>query len=380
MYTQAAKHKIDSLILNYFIQEGYQEAAISFARETGIDLNDQNAKVESSHGPDNFTLVKQLGSIGTVSDSQFSELIINHFQHDNQVSRMESSVAAPSSSSSSSQRAQPLSSGYSTINQRKQIKLLILKGNITEAISKISDYFPTILDTNNLLYFKLLRLNLIEMIRNHKLDSKITSEKEKVFLSDILTFVRENLINKVINSTKLLKELEITMSLLCFKFDPNVKNIEEQKDLPEELRNLFNLSLRNKCYGLVNKAILNLNPSILDSRPSNGDENNLNLIEFDLSKFTHQRGSDNDEELDLEDFEGDFEFTAPVSGSTGSNGTSNNSGSKTVDKDNEEELNKLHDLSLESKLEKIIKLWTITEGRLVEFRIIKEGRYTLNDE
>ena len=379
MYTQSAKHKIDSLILNYFIQEGYQEAAISFARETGIDLNDQSSKVESSRGPDNFALVKQLGSIGTVSDSQFSELIINHFQHDNQVSRMESSVAASSSASSSSsslQRAQPLSSGYSTINQRKQIKLLILKGNITEAIAKISDYFPTILDTNNLLYFKLLRLNLIEMIRNHKLDSKITSEKEKVFLSDILTFVRENMINKVINLSKLLKELEITMLLLCFKFDPNVKNIEEQKDLPEELRNLFNLSLRNKCYGLVNKAILNLNPSILDSRPSNGDDNNLNLIEFDLSNFKNQPGSDNDE-LDLEDFEGDFEFTAPASGSTGSNGTPNH---KPADKDNEEELNKLHDLSLESKLEKIIKLWTITEGRLVQFRIIKDGRYNLNDE
>lgn len=33
-----SKEKIDNLILNYFIVEGYQEAAISFAKEINIEL------------------------------------------------------------------------------------------------------------------------------------------------------------------------------------------------------------------------------------------------------------------------------------------------------------------------------------------------------
>ena len=77
-------------------------------------------------------------------------------------------------------------------------------------------------------------------------------------MATILNFVRENLINKVFNLFKLLKELEITMSLLCFKFDPTIENLQDQADLPVELKKLFDLSLRYQCYRLVNNAILKL--------------------------------------------------------------------------------------------------------------------------
>ena len=136
-------------------------------------------------------------------------------------------------------------SGFATIKQRQEIKKLILNGDISQAIKQISQYYPMILDLNNLLHFKLLRLNLVEMIRNHKFNTKSSNDSmdagqdEREFLATILNFVRENLINKVFNLFKLLKELEITMSLLCFKFDPTIENLQDQADLPVELKSFL---------------------------------------------------------------------------------------------------------------------------------------------
>ncbi len=46
------------------------------------------------------------------------------------------------------------------------------------------------------------------------------------------------MINKVIHLTKLLHELEHHVAL-CFNFDPAIKDIEQQSDLPLEMRSLF---------------------------------------------------------------------------------------------------------------------------------------------
>ncbi|EGW35590.1 uncharacterized protein SPAPADRAFT_58809, partial [Spathaspora passalidarum NRRL Y-27907] len=254
--TNISKDKIDQLILNYFIQEGYQEAAISFSKELNIDITKNAPPVHNtarSTVKEN-SFINQLGRINKLDENEFSDVAIDYFNREESTPMVKTASLGTKLDHMGGSK---LIAGYSTIIPRQEIKLLILKGSITEAIKKISEHFPTILDLNNLLHFKLLRLNLVEMIRNHKL-TKNMNQDERQFLDEILTFVRENLINKVSNSFKLLKELEITMSLLCFNFDPNVPNIEDQKDLPQELRNLFNLSLRNQCYRLVNKAILNL--------------------------------------------------------------------------------------------------------------------------
>ena len=68
-------------------------------------------------------------------------------------------------------------SGFATIKQRQEIKKLILNGDISQAIKQISQYYPMILDLNNLLHFKLLRLNLVEMIRNHKFNTKSSNDR-----------------------------------------------------------------------------------------------------------------------------------------------------------------------------------------------------------
>lgn len=203
---QLTQQSIDKIILDYFIQEGFHSAAEALALEAGIPL-------EENVG----------GSKTTISKT--AKL------------------------------------GFSTIVKRKEIKLLILEGNVIEAIRVIGKYFPTILDSQPLLLFSLLRLNLIEMIREHK-SKKLgqDSKSEEEFLNSILDFVRENMINKVTYSASLLKDLETTMSLLCFDFDTS-KPAAELTELPPKLRELFNKSLRKECYRKVNRAILELNDS-----------------------------------------------------------------------------------------------------------------------
>lgn len=221
----SAKHKINSVIANYLIQEGYQTAAEEFKKEAGMHI---------------------------------------------------------------------VNKGLSSIERRKEIKYLILRGDVAEAIRAVSIYYPTVLDTNNLLLFRLLRLNLIEMIRRHKFSS---AAEDKEFLDNILRFVREKLISKVAHSMELLKELEITMSLVCFNFDGSTP-AEQLKELPEELRRLFDLCLRKECYRAVNQAILDLEPTAallprtqpvndisvpaLDSLPLAEDLNGLDIMDEDI--------------------------------------------------------------------------------------------------
>lgn len=321
------KEKIDNLILNYFIQEGFQEAAVSFAQEIGVDIDNITPNYASK-------FIKQLNQ---VEDDQFKDIVEDHFKNEELLM-----MVCPNSK---------LMAGYSTIVPRKEIKRLILQGQITEAIRKISEYFPSILDSNTLLHFKLLKLNLIEMIRNHKLQA---NENERDFLDKVLKFVRENLISKVSNSFKSLKELEITMSLLCFNFDPN---FHDQNDLPLELQGLFDLSLRNQCYLLVNKAILQLK----DVKVYKGPDYN----EFDLTKLP------NNLDLSFDNMDTDYAFDEII----------NEEPEKLMDDDeNVDEVNKLQNLALESKLERVVKLWSITEQRLVDLNIINEKRVNLANE
>lgn len=148
---------------------------------------------------------------------------------------------------------------HSMISVRRLIKNSIYTGKIDDAILTIKLHFPSILDTNNLLHFTLLRLSLIEIIRRHKIEqpANCSEEIEREFLDRVLSFVHNNLISKVAHSTILFGELELTMSLLCFRFDPAVSDVMDQPDFPAELKALFSYSLRYQCYAQVNNAILN---------------------------------------------------------------------------------------------------------------------------
>lgn len=147
---------------------------------------------------------------------------------------------------------------HSMTSVRRLIKHSIYTGKIDDAILIIKLHFPSVLDTNNLLHFTLLRLSLIEIIRIHKMEhpANCPEEIEREFLDRVLSFVHNNLISKVAHSSTLFGELELTMSLLCFRFDPDVTDVMNQPDFPAELKALFSYSLRYQCYARVNNAIL----------------------------------------------------------------------------------------------------------------------------
>lgn len=381
------KQKIDRLILNYFIQEGYEDAAITFAKETNIDLA-KDIKDPTINDPQSISFLNKLNHDNLQDKQEFLQIINNHSILENY-----------SGTDYFFKDNRKVGKGYSTIKERKEIKYLILKGAIIDAIRKISEYFPGVLDSNNLLHFRLLRLNLIEMIRRHKLTNPDgNTDIERQFLDDILTFVRQNLINKVTKSFKLLKELEITMSLLCFNFDADIRSIEDQKDLPEELRSLFDLSLRTQCYRLVNRAILNLNKD-----DSYDDNDELARIDEDQRHYDQLRALNDKTNYsfgsidlkDLEDIEDDSDFDfdsdSDLDTPAGNNpmvrrsSTLPSKGSATEEEEYpdellEDEANKLLELAFESKLERVVKLWAVTEQRLCDLNIITEKRFNLNQE
>lgn len=346
------KPKIESIVLNYLIQEGYKEAALSFAKEIHIDLSKQSCEdtVLDSQS------VEFLAKLKRTLDDQFNLVINNHKfpevpkNHDIDSDSNHRSVVR----------------GFSTINERMEIKHLILKGKVTLAIAKISEYFPTVLDSNNLLHFNLLRLSLIEMIRNHKvshLDSDYETEKQ--FLGDVLSFVRNNLINKVTKSFKLLKKLEITMSLLCFNLNSQVSSVEELNDLPQELKSLFDLSLRTQCYRLVNKAILDLNKASGQDELQDCDADQKyfdklkygDKLDYDFSQINQQdieqytKGMVVDSDIDVMELVGEEDNQTSIG-----------------EESSDEESDKFRELALDSKLERLLKVWSITEDRLNELK------------
>ncbi|PSK40598.1 hypothetical protein C7M61_000246 [Candidozyma pseudohaemuli] len=353
LYThdQIPRQKINKLILNYFIQEGFPNAALSFSKEAQIDLKqDEESWVQLEKETKKFLTTPK------VSSQDFIDAVNNYLNS--------LTTGAPREDHAIEETARDTIKGFSSIEKRKEIKYLVLKGDITKAIAAISTHFPSVLDSNNLLLFKLLRLNLIEMIRAHKLQmSHLMNEDaaaERKFLDDILKFVRKNLISKVTQSYDLLKELEMTMSLLCFNFDPK-KPVQELSDLPDELKQLFDLSLRADCYRVVNRVILDLENSEQDSIQFKRQE----TVNFSADLLARAGPpptlklkedvdmEDSSETTDIEDLiPKDFTDKEPVL-------------APSVDKTAEEQPN-----LLDSRLETIAKLWVMTERVLVEKKII----------
>lgn len=96
-----------------------------------------------------------------------------------------------------------------------------------------------ILDTNPSLHFSLLRLQLIELIRNCTMDSDGD-------ISTALAFATTHLAPRAPSNPAFLQDLERTMALLCFP--PN--------NLAPPLAELMDPALRRQVAAKVNEAIL----------------------------------------------------------------------------------------------------------------------------
>jgi len=148
------------------------------------------------------------------------------------------------------------------IELRMRIRNAIQKGDIVEAIERINDLNPEILDNNPSLLFHLQQQRLIELIRQGR-------------IADALVFAQQELAPRGEENPVFLAELEKTMVLLAFDL-PNSKTISNEssskssrsKDksteeviwssnvLPPSMRELLHPEQRRRTALEVNAAIL----------------------------------------------------------------------------------------------------------------------------
>lgn len=119
-----------------------------------------------------------------------------------------------------------------TIKDRMAVKKAVQSGNVEDAIDRVNDLNPEILDTNPQLYFHLQQQRLIELIRHGKVE-------------EALEFAQEELAPRGEENKIFLEELERTVALLAF---------EDLKNCP--FGELLDVSHRLKTASEVNAAIL----------------------------------------------------------------------------------------------------------------------------
>jgi len=123
---------------------------------------------------------------------------------------------------------------YESIESRMNIREALQRGDVGEAITRVNDLNPEILDTNPALYFKLQQQKLIEFIRQGR-------------IAEALEFAQEELAPRGEENPEFLSELEKTMALLAFESSPMA---------PPQIAELLSPSQRMRTASAVNAAIL----------------------------------------------------------------------------------------------------------------------------
>ncbi|KAH7928544.1 hypothetical protein BV22DRAFT_202745 [Leucogyrophana mollusca] len=123
---------------------------------------------------------------------------------------------------------------FESIESRMVIREALQRGDVEEAITRVNDLNPEILDTNHALYFHLQQQKLIEYIRRGQ-------------IAEALTFAQEELAPRGEANPEFLSELERTMALLAF---------ESSSSAPSAISELLSPAQRMKTAGEVNAAIL----------------------------------------------------------------------------------------------------------------------------
>ncbi|KAK9897862.1 hypothetical protein P389DRAFT_169877 [Cystobasidium minutum MCA 4210] len=95
---------------------------------------------------------------------------------------------------------------FESIHNRMVIRNAIQSGDIVDAIERVNDFDPEILDNNPALYFQLQQQRLIELIRQKKIE-------------EALIFAQEELAPRGEEHPEFLNDLESTMTLLAYDVD-----------------------------------------------------------------------------------------------------------------------------------------------------------------
>lgn len=139
------------------------------------------------------------------------------------------------------------------IRERSHIGWLIKRGRVAEAMERISEVFGTeVLEGDEGgqeedLHFKLLLLNLTEMIRQHRSQPEGPSHE---FILKLVEYSQQKLAIKAASSRSHMQELELVMTLLLVPHDGEVSK------LPRSLRGLYSLPLRAQVAEMVNRRLL----------------------------------------------------------------------------------------------------------------------------
>ncbi|KAH6661035.1 CTLH/CRA C-terminal to lish motif domain-containing protein [Truncatella angustata] len=137
---------------------------------------------------------------------------------------------------------------HDSIEARQQIQTAIHRGDIAEAIGDLNDLDPEILDTDAALHFALLRLQLVELIRQ----CNATPGRD---INPALEFATQQLGPRAPTNPQFLEDLEKTMALVVFSHD----------SLDPSLAALLKPDLRREVADMVNKAILERETSRRDA-------------------------------------------------------------------------------------------------------------------
>ncbi|CDS00235.1 uncharacterized protein SPSC_02558 [Sporisorium scitamineum] len=131
-----------------------------------------------------------------------------------------------------------------SILNRMIIRGAIQRGDIDDAIGRVNELDPEILDNNPLLFFHLQQQRLIELIRAG-------------LVNEALAFAAEELAPRGEEHPDLLPELERTMALLAFDV-PKAADVAATGPLaaPPHVAELLSASQRLKTAGELNAAIL----------------------------------------------------------------------------------------------------------------------------
>ncbi|PKS05871.1 hypothetical protein jhhlp_007701 [Lomentospora prolificans] len=122
---------------------------------------------------------------------------------------------------------------------RQNIQNAIHRGHVHEAIEALNDLDPEILDGDAVLHFSLLRLQLVELIR------QCTSSPDGD-ITPALSFAQTHLAPRAPTRPQFLEDLENTMALIVFPHDK----------LGPDLLRLLHPNLRREVADNVNKALL----------------------------------------------------------------------------------------------------------------------------
>lgn len=186
------------------------------------------------------------------------------------------------------------------IRERAQIRELIKKGDVSKAMEEINSQFGVEVLENLTpdakskkksndedLHFKLLLLNLIEMIRKHHQTASTGKDSNK-FILELIEYSQDKLALKAGSNKEYMKELELVMTLLLFPMEAPRNSTGDKIKLPKSLKNLYSLSLRSKIADLVNRKLLQSMHLQILSENNNGKFPDLigqNIAQKDFSNY-----------------------------------------------------------------------------------------------